>query len=106
MTDPLIAEIVTFRTLPGHRPEAVARAAAGLAPFLATCPGFLSRSLSQAEDGTWTDHVLWSSLHAAKAAGERILSDPQAAPFMAMIDGPSVRLDHRTVMAHQTAKAA
>lgn len=106
MTDSIIAEIVTFRIRPGHSSADVVAAARDLEPFLATCPGFLSRNLVQGEDGTWTDHVLWSNLANAKAAGARIMSDPNAAAFMAMIDGPSVVMSHSPVMLRQTAKAA
>lgn len=106
MTDSIIAEIVTFRTLPGHSAASVAAAAQRLEPFLAARPGFIRRTLSLGADGTWTEHVLWSSLAEAKSAGAQIMADPSAAPFMAMIDGPSARLSHDTVMVRQTAEAA
>ncbi len=106
MTDSITAEIVTFRTLPGHSTAAVTVAARGLEQFLAACPGFITRNLTQSEDGTWTDHVLWSSLAEARAAGAKIMSDPGAGPFMAMIDGPSVRMSHAPVLLQQKAKAA
>lgn len=105
MTDSITAEIVTFRTLPGLSSADVVAAARDLEPFLATCPGFLSRDLIQGEDGSWTDHVLWASHADAKAAGARIMSDPGAAAFMAMIDGPSVVMSHSQVVLRQTAKA-
>lgn len=103
MQESMIAEIVTFRTLPGVTSESVRTLAEGLAPFLAKAPGFVARGLSQAEDGGWTDYVLWRSLPEAMAAAEQIMAEPCAAPFMAAIDGDSVRMSHAPVLVRQTA---
>ncbi len=98
----MIAEIVTFRALAGADPAAMGAAAAGIAVWLGSCPGFVARTLSGAEDGIWTDHVVWNSLAEALAAAERIMQEPAAAPFMALIDPACVTISHAPVATRQT----
>jgi hypothetical protein len=104
MTESPIAEIVTFRARPGVAPARMAELAGRIAPFLAARPGFVARVLSCAEDGTWTDHILWTDRRAAERAAEAVLSEPAAAPFFAAIDEASVRMVHAPVLVHQRAR--
>ncbi len=93
-------EHVTFRLTPGadrtsflknaHRTEAVVRRQSG----------FVARMLTEAEDGTWSDIVTWASHADAMAAAKTVMSDPDFAPFGAMIDGPSVQVSHSTLVWH------
>lgn len=106
MQNQLIAEIVTFRAAPGVPPETMRSRAEAIGPWLAACPGFLSRALSLAEDGTWTDHVIWASLDQAMAAAAKIMDEPCAAPFMAAIDGPSVAMGHAPVLVRQAGQSS
>ena len=99
----LTAEIVTFRAAPDVSVADMTRAAEGIAAFLVGCDGFVARHLSRAEDGTWTDHVIWRSLAQASAAAERLMADPAAAAFMALIDMASVRMVHAPVAVAQMA---
>ncbi len=103
MQNLMTAEIVTFRTKPAISPEDLRARAESLGPWLAKCPGFLARTLSLANDGTWTDHVIWATPHQAKAAADLIMAEPSAAPFMAAIEGSSVAVSHAPVLARQTA---
>ncbi len=103
MTRTLTAEIVSFRAAPGISPEGMAALATGIGDWLAAQPGFIARTLSRAEDGTWTDHVVWQSLAEAQAAGRAILSEPTAAPLMGAIDAGTVIMTHAPVAARQTA---
>ena len=101
--DTLIAEIVTFRAVPGTDDTELTQAAVALEPFLMTRAGFVSRHLSCGADGTWTDHVVWSDLGLAKAASEALMSEPAAGPFMMLIDPASVVMTHAPVMVSQAA---
>lgn len=103
MPNQLTAEIVTFRARPGISPQDMRMRAEALGPWLAACPGFLSRHLSLADDGTWTDHVIWAQADQAKSAGDKIMAEPSAASFIATIDGASVTMSHAPVYVRQTA---
>lgn len=92
-----VAEIVTFRLLPGIGEAAFVETARALESFLHAEPGFVARRLSRGDDGLWTDHVQWSDLEAAKAAALRVMSHPDAAPFMAAIEPESVSMRHETL---------
>lgn len=105
MQNHLTAEIVTFRALPGISRETLRDRAESIGPWLAACPGFLSRTLSLNDTGIWTDHIVWAHPAQAKAAGDKILAEPSAAPFMAAIEGSSVAFGHAPVILWQTACA-
>lgn len=98
----LTAEIVTFRTDPRLDTRAVLASARALDPFLAARPGFLSRHLSRAEDGTWTDHLLWADPASAHAASEALMGEPAAGAFMAAILPDSVAMSHAPVLLRQS----
>ncbi len=57
----------------------------------------MRRALTRAEDGTWTDHVIWSSMAMAMAGADTMMAAPAFGPFMAMIDGPTVTMRHDPV---------
>ena len=88
-----VAEIVTFRLVPGTDPADFVAAAQAMGPFLRGTGAMVQRTLSVDADGLWTDHITWTSLAAAKAAAEAMFAQPEAAPFMAMIaeDGMTMR---------------
>lgn len=62
-------------------------------------PGFVSRQLIRAEDGVWSDLVLWRSRAEAEAAAAQVMADPAFAPFMAAIRPESVEMSHQRLMA-------
>ncbi|MCY1126274.1 hypothetical protein OU426_05345 [Frigidibacter sp. RF13] len=103
MTRTLTAEIVTFRAAPGIGAEEMRTRAAGVTQWLERQPGFVARTLSHAEDGSWTDHVVWASRAEALAAGEAFMAEPSAAPFMQAIAPASVAMSHAEVVVRQTA---
>ena len=94
----LVAEIVTFRLAPGTTDPAFLAAASATGPLLAAEAGFLSRRLSRGADGTWTDHVTWTSLPEAAAAAGRIMDAPEAQPFLAAIDPASITMRHEPIL--------
>ena len=96
--DTRIAEIVTFRLAEGVTDAAFLDAARAMQPFVEAAPGFVSRTLSKGEAGSWTDHVLWTSMTSARTAAETIFADPATAPFAAAIDAKSVVMRHEPVL--------
>lgn len=93
-----VVEIVTFRLTEGADPAAFRAAAAATDAILAADPAYGARLLVQGADGGWTDIVRWASAEAAGAAAARMMDDPRAAPFMAMIDAASIAMRHDAVI--------
>lgn len=92
-----VAEIVTFRLAAGTDAPAFLHAARGTEPLIRAQPGFLRRRLTCDAGGLWTDHVEWRDLAVAHAAAEAVMQSPAFAPFMALIDGPTVTMRHATI---------
>jgi hypothetical protein len=93
-----VAEIVTFRLAQGVADDAFLETARGTQPFVNAAPGFVARRLSRADDGTWTDHVVWSSMDQAMAAAEALMTEPAAAPFLQAIDMTSLAMRHEAIL--------
>jgi hypothetical protein len=93
-----VMELVSFRLVAGTSDAAFLAAAKTTALPLQGQPGFRGRHLTRAEDGTWTDHVLWSSLPQAMAGAEQMTAEPAFQPFMALIDGATVAMRHEPVL--------
>lgn len=89
-----VVEIVTFRLVSGADPAAFRAAAKATDAILAADPAYGTCLLARGADGTWTDIVRWASQGAAKAAAARMMADPRAAPFMAMIDPGTIAPRH------------
>lgn len=93
-----VAEIVTFRLLPGlDQTGFLALARATEAP-LAAQPGFLRRSLSVDDTGLWTDYVEWTDLPTALMAAEAVMADPAFAPFGQAIDPQGMVMRHAPIL--------
>ncbi len=77
-------EVVFYRVKNAQTAEAARR---NVRPHVETFPGFLGwHAMTSADDPlVFTDIVTWRSLAEARAAGERVMSDPACAPFMAEI---------------------
>ncbi len=97
----ITAEIVTFRLAPGAEPDIFRQAAVAMQPFLTRTGGFIRRTLSVDEDGLWTDHILWQSAEDAGRAAQAIMSAPEAAAFMPLIDEASTQMRHAQVSLQQ-----
>lgn len=97
--DPVpVAEIVTFRLVPGADPQDFTRAARALDPFLRDTGAVMGRTLSRDARGLWTDHVIWRSMHEAEAAAAELMQRPEAQPFLAMIEPDGMVMRHAPVM--------
>lgn len=81
-----VAEIITYRLNQGVRPEAYLQAARATVPFLNSTGAVVSRNLSRDADGLWTEHVVWTSQDAARAAEAEAMQRPEFAAFFAMVN--------------------
>ena len=100
-TDTLVSEIVTFR-LTGHAEVSAFLAAADQMQRLLKATGaMVQRTLSESDTGTWTDHIVWTSLAAAQTAAAELPQKPEAQPFMSLIDPGSVTMQHAKVHLQQ-----
>jgi hypothetical protein len=93
-----VAEIVTFRLIPGADETVFLAAARATRAPVAAQPGFLRRSLSRDESGLWTDYVEWADLPSALAAAEAVVALPEFAPFGAAIDPDGMVMRHAPVL--------
>ncbi len=95
MTEPMeVAEIVTFRLIEETAEAEFTTAARAVETRFREGGQMRARCLSRAPDGTWTDHVVWTSQAAAEAAAREVMTAPDCAPFMALIDPGSVAVSH------------
>jgi len=92
-----VAEIVTFRLRPDVSEVAFLEAARATDAFLTASGEMITRTLSVDADGLWTDHIVWTSMTAAKSTAAAALQDPRFGPFMAQIDPAGMTLCHAPV---------
>ncbi|MGC1495193.1 MAG: hypothetical protein WA790_05240 [Sulfitobacter sp.] len=97
MSNTPVAEIVTFRLMPGADPETFIKAAKAMMPFLNSTKAMTGRILSCDPDGVWTDHLTWTSLAAATTAAKEMFERPEAAPFMQMINPEGMMMRHAPI---------
>ena len=93
-----VVEIVTFRLIAGADETAFREAAQATDAALKANPAYGARVLTRDPSGLWTDMVRWSSLAAAEAAAQGMMTDPAFGPFMALIDPASVQMRHADVV--------
>lgn len=98
MSQTPIAEIVTFRLAAGTDVDTFTKAAEAMMPFLRSTGAMTGRILSCDPDGTWTDHITWTSLEAAKSAAKEMFDRPEAAPFMQMINPENMSMRHAPIL--------
>lgn len=93
MAEPII-ELVTFRLKPGADGASFRAAVARATLFLRRQDGFLGREVAVDAAGEWADIVRWASLDDALRAAALFNAAPETGDFVAMLDGPSVRVRH------------
>lgn len=94
MSQQPILEVVLFRAKAGVSDEQVLQGSAQIQPWLAGAPGYLKRAISKDDSGQWVDIVHWRTLAEAHQAAEKLMAEPSAAAFMAVIDPESVTMLH------------
>ncbi len=98
----MILELVSFRLRPGVEQGRFEPALAAVDDFLAGQPGFLSRQVFRADDGTWFDLVRWRDLDSARNAAAAIRSDDRCRDFLDCLDPASVTMTHaQLVRSHE-----
>lgn len=90
-------EIAMFRMTEGTSKTTFIEASSAMVDWLQKQSGFLSRNMSNLEDGSWIDIVYWESTQAAKAAAEKFMQDLGDCAFMRMIDPESVKMIHGNI---------
>ena len=89
-------EIVQFRLSEGVNRNDFVAAAANTMPALCETEGFIGRTLSEGEDGTWTDHVKWTDPASAQAAMAGAMENQAVLPFIMSVDPDSMVLTYQT----------
>ncbi len=97
MTNTVI-ETVTFKLAEGVEDGAFEATFPALEAFTESQKGFIARRFSKGEDGTWLDHIEWSSLQDAQAASENFMQTESIKPFMQCVDGSSVQMSHNQLI--------
>jgi hypothetical protein len=97
MTGPVL-EIVTFKLASGVSEDAFLKAGEAAVTFMKNRKGFISRRLSRNNDGTYTDHVTWASLDAAKESMDASMSEASLGAFMQSIDPATMRIEHQAIV--------
>ena len=95
-----VLELVVFKLKDGAAADSeLLGASEPVSAWIASQPGFVSRSLVRDRDGgRWIDVVWWRSMEEAKAAAERAMSSPSCAPMFALIDMESTLMVHGELM--------
>ncbi len=89
-------EIVQFRLAEGVTRNDFVAAAVNTMPALCEIEGFIGRTLSEGEDGTWTDHVKWTDSASAQAAMAGAMENQALLPFIMSVDPDSMVLTYQT----------
>jgi hypothetical protein len=90
-----VIEIVQFRLAEGVSRDDFVAAAAATMPALCAFEGFIGRTLSEGEDGAWTDHVKWTSPELAQAAMAGSMKNEALLPFIMAIDPDNMALTYQ-----------
>lgn len=94
-----VMEVVRFKADETLSEQDLARRFECTRALICAQPGFLARQLIRADDGVWTDLVLWRSRQEAERAAATVTTDPAFAGFMAAIRPDSVAMAHHRVIA-------
>ena len=101
MKDATVIEITTFQLNEGVPAELLLQAADKMQKeFLAKADGFISRSITVEENGTWRDIIAWKDKRSMEEAAQRAMEPGAAVPFMRCIDFDSVVMKAVEIKAH------
>lgn len=90
-----VIEIVQFRLAEGVNRDDFVAAAANTMAALCEYEGFIGRTLSEGEDGTWTDHVKWTDTASAEAAMAGAMENEALLPFIMSVAPDSMVLTYQ-----------
>jgi hypothetical protein len=92
---PTIIEVVTFKVSDGLSDNMFLATATEMEKaFLCKMPGFVRRTLSKGNDGTWLDYIEWATLDNAETAMKNSMANKQVGTFVQSIVPESVKVNH------------
>ncbi len=90
-----ILELVVFQLADGVTDEEFLQTTPPVSEGVATQPGFISRELSRATDGSkWVEVVWWETLEQAEAATQAAMSSAACGPMFSKIDFETTLMMH------------
>lgn len=92
------AEIVTFKLADGVSPEDFTALMQRTEGFVRAQEGFVTRQLSQGEDGSWTDYVVWQDMATAQKVAQEFMQQDFTPEVMAAIAPDSASMRHEEVL--------
>jgi hypothetical protein len=94
-----ILEIVIYRLNDGVTDSVFLKAGEAMEQnFAGKQQGFVSRIFGKSQEGEWVDVITWQTMNDALKASEAAMKSPVCAPMFEMLDGPSVKMHHFTMM--------
>jgi len=93
-----VAEIVTFKLADGVSPEKFVALSQASEAFVRAQAGFVHRQLSQGEDGSWTDYVIWKDMETARKVAAEFHNQDFCGDLMAAIAPDTAKMRHETVL--------
>jgi heme-degrading monooxygenase HmoA len=93
-----VVEVVHFRLAEGASEPTFLEQNRRAQAFVAERPGFVSREVARGDDGSWVAIVRWRSAADADASFAAFVAAPETQPFMALLDGPSMRAGRYTAV--------
>jgi hypothetical protein len=94
-----VLEIVIYRLNDGVTDSAFHQAGEAMEQnFARKQQGFVSRVFGKSHEGEWVDVITWQTMNDALKASEAAMKSPVCAPMFGMLDGPSVKMHHFTIM--------
>ena len=101
MKEATILEITTFKLKEGVAEATLLEAADKMQKeFLTEADGFISRTLTKEDDGTWRDVIFWKDQHGLEDTAKQAMESEGAGPFMGCIDFSSVVMKAVEIKAH------
>ncbi|AHD01291.1 hypothetical protein [Leisingera methylohalidivorans] len=92
------AEIVTFKLEKEVSPADFVTLMQRTEGFVRAQAGFVHRQLSQGEDGSWTDYVVWQDMATAQKAAQAFMQQDYAPEVIAAIAPGTAHMRHEEVL--------
>ncbi|MBY6137880.1 hypothetical protein KUV26_00345 [Leisingera daeponensis] len=93
-----VAEIVTFKLADGVSPADFTALMQRTEGFVRAQNGFITRQLSQGEDGSWTDYVVWKDMATAQKVAKTFMQQEFAPEVVAALAPDSASMRHEEVL--------
>jgi hypothetical protein len=93
-----VAEVVHFELNSGVEPDACLALIGTIGDWAQAEPGFVSRHVSQGEDGTWVDVTVWDSKENAEASQASFMEQSFAMEMIGMIQKESFSMIQRPIV--------